>query len=93
VIAHGPTHHLAGEQVEDHGQVEPALAGRNVGVPLSFAPDEAYQFDWSHEVVLINGTTVTVSRSPRGRNRFATDSPLEGARFELSVPLEPRISR
>jgi hypothetical protein len=31
VLAHRPTHHLAGEQVEDHGQVEPALAGRNVG--------------------------------------------------------------
>jgi transposase len=29
-------------------------------VPLTFAPGEAYQFDWSHEVVLINGTTVTV---------------------------------
>src|SRR5580704_4453567 len=27
-------------------------------VPLSFAPGEAYQFDWSHEVVLISGTTV-----------------------------------
>jgi transposase len=29
-------------------------------VPLSFAPGEAYQFDWSHEIVLINGATVTV---------------------------------
>jgi transposase len=29
-------------------------------VPLSFAPGEAYQFDWSYEVVLIGGTTVTV---------------------------------
>src|ERR1700730_18315376 len=29
-------------------------------VPLSFAPGGGYQFDWSHEVVLINGTTVTV---------------------------------
>jgi transposase len=29
-------------------------------VPLSFAPGEAYQFDWSHEVVLLNGATVTV---------------------------------
>jgi transposase len=29
-------------------------------VPLSFAPGEAYQFDWSQEIVLINGTTVTV---------------------------------
>lgn len=24
-------------------------------VPLIFAPGEAYQFDWSHEIVLING--------------------------------------
>src|SRR5215470_19939747 len=31
VLAHRPTHHLAGEQVEDHGQVEPALAGRDIG--------------------------------------------------------------
>ena len=29
-------------------------------VPLSFDPGEACQFDWSHEIVLINGTTVTV---------------------------------
>ena len=29
-------------------------------VPLSFAPGEAYQFGWSHEVVLIKGLTVTV---------------------------------
>ena len=29
-------------------------------MPLSFAPGEAYQFDWSHEIVLIGGTTVTV---------------------------------
>jgi transposase len=31
-----------------------------VFVPLSFAPGEAYQFDWSHEIVVINGVTVTV---------------------------------
>ena len=29
-------------------------------VPLSFAPGEAYQFDWSHEIVLLNGVTVLV---------------------------------
>ena len=29
-------------------------------VPLSFAPGEAYQFDWSHEIVLLSGATVTV---------------------------------
>ena len=29
-------------------------------VRLSFAPGEAYQFDWSNEVVLLNGMTVIV---------------------------------
>lgn len=29
-------------------------------VPLSFAPGEACQFDWSHEVVVIDGATTTI---------------------------------
>jgi transposase len=29
-------------------------------VPLSFAAGEAYQFDWSHEIVLLNGVTAAV---------------------------------
>ncbi len=29
-------------------------------VPLSFAPGEAYQFDWSHEIVILSGVTTTV---------------------------------
>jgi transposase len=29
-------------------------------VPLSFAPGEAFQFDWSHEVILLSGVTVIV---------------------------------
>jgi Integrase core domain len=29
-------------------------------VPLAFAPGEAYQFDWSHEIVVLNGATITV---------------------------------
>ena len=29
-------------------------------MPLSFAPGEAYQFDWSHEVVVLGGVTMTV---------------------------------
>jgi transposase len=37
-----------------------AAASVDAYVPLTFAPGEAYQFDWSHEVVLLNGTTVTV---------------------------------
>jgi transposase len=39
---------------------ERAATAVNAFVPLSFAPGEAYQFDWSHEIVLINGVTVTV---------------------------------
>ena len=31
-----------------------------VFVPLSFAPGEAYQFDWIHEIVVLNGVTTTV---------------------------------
>src|SRR5436305_7333003 len=30
-------------------------------IPLSFAPGEAYQCDWSHEIVLINGVTVAAA--------------------------------
>ncbi|MGU9980462.1 IS21 family transposase, partial [Phreatobacter sp. HK31-P] len=29
-------------------------------VPLSFDPGEAYQFDWSHEAIELNGLPVTV---------------------------------
>jgi transposase len=41
-------------QREHASQTAPAF------VPLSFAPGEAYQFDWSHEIVLLNGVTVIV---------------------------------
>jgi len=41
-------------------QRDQAASAVGAFIPLSFAPGEAYQFDWSHEVVLINGTTVTV---------------------------------
>jgi transposase len=41
-------------------RVERGAATAEAYVPLSFAAGEAYQFDWSHEVVLIDGTTVTV---------------------------------
>src|SRR5262245_60810679 len=32
-----------------------------VFIPLWFAPGEAYQFDWSHEVVVLGGVTTTVA--------------------------------
>ena len=34
------------------------MAGADV--PLTFAPGEAYQFDWSHEIVVMNGVTTIV---------------------------------
>ena len=40
-------------------QRDRSVSAAGAFIPLSFAPGEAYQFDWSHEVVLINGTTVT----------------------------------
>jgi transposase len=50
-------------------------------VPLSFAPGEAYQFDWSHEIVLINGATVMVKvahvRLCHSRMLFARAYPRE----------------
>src|SRR3974390_46361 len=33
-------------------------------LPRSFAPGEAYQFDWSHEIVLLSGGAVTVQVAP-----------------------------
>jgi transposase len=39
---------------------EQGAATADAYVPLTFAPGEAYQFDWSHEIVLIAGVTVTV---------------------------------
>jgi transposase len=35
-------------------------ASANAYVPLSFDPGEAYQFDWSHEIVILDGVTMTV---------------------------------
>lgn len=50
-------------------------------VPLIFAPGEAYQFDWSHEIVVLNGATVTVKvahmRLCHSRMLFARAYPRE----------------
>ena len=32
----------------------------DLGLLIAFAPGEAYQFDWSHEIVVLNSATVTV---------------------------------
>jgi len=39
---------------------EHLAASADAFVPLSFAPGEAYQLDWSHEIVVLNGVTTTV---------------------------------
>jgi len=50
-------------------------------VPLTFAPGEAYQFDWSHELVLIDGAAVMVKvahmRLCHSRMLFARAYPRE----------------
>ena len=62
-------------------------------VPLSFAPGEAYQFDWSHDVVLINGTTVTVKvahvRLCHSRMLFVRAYPRETRRWCSTPTIGP----
>ena len=43
-----------------HWSREHAIQTAAAFVPLSFSPGEACQFDWSHEIVVLNGATVTV---------------------------------
>jgi transposase len=59
-------------------------------VPLSFAPGKAYQFDWSHEVVLIGGATVIVKvahvRLCHSRMLFARAYPRESQGGQVASP-------
>jgi transposase len=67
---------------KQHGQATAAAY-----VPLSFAPGEAYQFDWSHEVVLLSGATVIVKvahvRLCHSRMLFVRAYPRETCRRRL----------
>ncbi len=45
--------HVAGNAMKRDGR-------RPVFVPLAFDPGEAYQFDWSHETVVLAGVTTKV---------------------------------
>ena len=53
----------------------------NAFVPLVFAPGEAYQFDWSHEFVVIGGVTTKIKvahhRLCHSRMRFLAAYPRE----------------
>ena len=72
---------------------EHGAATASVYVPLSFAPGEAYQFDWSHEVVLLSGVTVTVKvahiRLCHSRMLFVRAYPRETRRW-CSTPTTGR---
>ena len=52
-------------------------------IPLSFAPGDAYQFDWSHEMVLLNGIPQKVKvahfRLSHSRQPFLAAYPRESA--------------
>ena len=55
-------------------------ASANAFVPLTFAPNEAYQFDWNHEIVVLDGmtTTVKVAHIRLSRMMFVRAYPREG---------------
>jgi transposase len=51
------------DAVRRYGRAWAAREGERTAaafVPLSFAAGEAYQFDWSHEIIVLNGVTTTV---------------------------------
>jgi len=56
-------------------------AAADAYIPLSFAPGEAYQFDWSHEIVVLDEVTTTVKvahvRLRHSRMLFARAYPRE----------------
>jgi transposase len=58
-----------------------ASATASAFVPLTFAPGEAYQFDWSHEIVVLDGVTTIVKvahvRLCHSRMMFARAYPRE----------------
>ena len=58
-------------------------------VPLSFAPGEAYQFDWSHEIVVLNGVTTQVKvahvRLCHSRMAFVRAYPRESQEMVLDA--------
>ena len=66
-----------------------ASATADAYVPLSFARGEAYQFDWSHELALIDGVTTTLNQG----EPFVWAM---GARWSIVAPFgssgEPRAS-
>src|SRR6202453_5078603 len=65
-------------------------------VPLSFAPGEAYQFDWSHEIALIGGVTTTLKvahvRLCHSRMMFVRAYPRESQEMVFDATIAPSPS-
>jgi transposase len=59
-------------------------------VPLSFAPGEAYQLDWSHEIVVLDGVTTIVKvahvRLCHSRMMFVRAYPRETQEMAFDAP-------
>jgi transposase len=53
--AHDSVHRFVKSWREERAQV-----AAHAYVPMSFAPGEAYQFDWSHETITLHGLPLTV---------------------------------
>ena len=64
-------------------------------VPLSFAAGEAYQFDWSHEIVVLGGVTSTVKvahlRLCHSRMPFVRAYPRESQEMVFDAHSRPLI--
>jgi hypothetical protein len=55
-----------------------------------FAPDEAYQFDWSHEIVILDGVTTEVKVSKAACQLIAGAQPA-GSTTSTSTPEPGRL--
>ena len=64
--------------------------GETAYVPLTFEPGEAYQFDWSHEIVVLAGVTTTVKvahmRLCHSRMPFVRAYPRETQEMVFDAP-------
>jgi transposase len=62
---------------------EKGAVSRSIFIPLQFAPGDAYQFDWSHEDVLLNGIAQRVKvahfRLSHSRHFFVAAYPRESS--------------
>jgi transposase len=82
--AHDSVHRFVKEWREERARV-PAQAF----VPMSFAPGEAYQFDWSHETITLQGLPLMVTSTDyEGHVIKQGDGNIRGVLCEVASDLE-----